>query len=242
MSLDAEATALTRLLLRENTINPPGDEARSIAHAGRHAGGGGLRDAQGGPGARPAQPDRPDRRHRSRAPALGFTGHVDIVPAGRGALAARPVRRRDRRRPAVRARLGRHEGRRRGHGRGGPRASPVAARRAPGSSWCSPRARRPAAPAPARSSSVPGSLGRVGALVVGEPTGLAPRLGHRGVIWIRAALSGPHRARLDAARGRQRRAQGRARRDAAVGARFRRHRPSRRSAGRRSMSAGSKAG
>ena len=36
----------------------------------------------------------------------------------------------------------------------------------------------------------PGVLGRVGALVVGEPTGLAPRLGHRGVVWIRLHFRG----------------------------------------------------
>jgi succinyl-diaminopimelate desuccinylase len=33
-------------------------------------------------------------------------------------------------------------------------------------------------------------LGRVGALVVGEPTGLVPRLGHRGVVWIRLHFRG----------------------------------------------------
>ena len=36
----------------------------------------------------------------------------------------------------------------------------------------------------------PGVLGRVGALVVGEPTGLAPRLGHRGVVWVRLHFRG----------------------------------------------------
>ena len=37
---------------------------------------------------------------------------------------------------------------------------------------------------------VPGVLGRVGALVVGEPTGFAPRLGHRGVVWLRLHFRG----------------------------------------------------
>ena len=45
MSLAAEATALTRLLLRENTVNPPGDEAPLDRHPGGHARGGRLRHA-----------------------------------------------------------------------------------------------------------------------------------------------------------------------------------------------------
>ena len=36
----------------------------------------------------------------------------------------------------------------------------------------------------------PGVLGRVGALVVGEPTGMAPRVGHRGVVWVRLHFRG----------------------------------------------------
>ena len=36
----------------------------------------------------------------------------------------------------------------------------------------------------------PGVLGRVGALVVGEPTGLEPRIGHRGVVWLRLRFRG----------------------------------------------------
>ena len=36
----------------------------------------------------------------------------------------------------------------------------------------------------------PHALGRVGALVVGEPTGLLPKLGHRGVIWLRLRFRG----------------------------------------------------
>ena len=62
--------------------------------------------------------------------------------------------------------------------KGGVAAMVVAARAiaraghgVPGSSWCSPRARRPVARALV-DRQVPGSLGRVGALVVGEPTDL----------------------------------------------------------------------
>jgi succinyl-diaminopimelate desuccinylase len=36
----------------------------------------------------------------------------------------------------------------------------------------------------------PDTLGRVGALVVGEPTNLRPRVGHRGVLWVRLRFAG----------------------------------------------------
>ncbi len=37
---------------------------------------------------------------------------------------------------------------------------------------------------------VPGALGRAGALVVGEPTGNAPVIGHKGALWLRARTRG----------------------------------------------------
>ena len=82
MSLAAEATALTRLLLRENTINPPGGEARSIGILA-----GMLEEAGFATRMVDLAPGRPNLIARIAgsdpdAAAIGFTGHIDIVPLG----------------------------------------------------------------------------------------------------------------------------------------------------------------
>ena len=190
MSLGAEATALTRLLLRENTINPPGGEARSIGILA-----GMLEEAGFATRTVDLAPGRPNLIARIAgtdpdAPALGFTGHIDIVPLGEAPWRHDPF-------------AGETDGdllygRGSSDMKGGVAAMVVAAR-----AIARDRRRRAGielvltageetgcARAPAEIVEVPGSLGRVGALVVGEPTGLAPRLGHRGVIWIRLRFKG----------------------------------------------------
>ena len=189
MSDAGEALALTRRLLALNTINPPGDEAAAIELVGTllAAAGFSTRLVDLAPG-------RPNLVARiggsdGDAPALGFTGHLDVVPLGEAAWRVDPF-------------AGERHGDRL-HGRGasdmksGVAAMVVAACRA---------ARRPhrragielvitageeVGCAGARQIvATPGLLGRVGALVVGEPTGLAPRLGHRGVVWVRLHFRG----------------------------------------------------
>ena len=185
----SDALALTRRLLALNTINPPGDEAAAIGLVG-----GLLAEAGFTTRLVDLAPGRPNLVARiagsdGDAPALGFTGHLDVVPLGEAAWRVDPF-------------AGELQGDRL-HGRGasdmksGVAAMVVAACRA---------ARRPhrragielvitageeVGCAGAREVvATPGVLGRVGALVVGEPTGLAPRLGHRGVVWVRLHFRG----------------------------------------------------
>ena len=111
--------------------------------------------------------------------------------AGQGGLVGRPVLRRDRRRPPVRARDERHEGRdggdrRRRRAGGGARA----ARRRPGSSSCCARARRRAARARWRWRAPTALLGRCGAVLVAEPTTNYPCVAHKGVVWADAVARG----------------------------------------------------
>ena len=92
MPLGADAVALTRQLLQENTINPPGTEARAIEILGALLEGAGfsVRRVDLAPG-------RPNLIARiggsdPDAPAIGFTGHVDIVPLGEAAWSRDPSR------------------------------------------------------------------------------------------------------------------------------------------------------
>jgi len=189
MSLGAEAIALTRLLLRENTINPPGGEARSIAILA-----GMLEEAGFATCTVDLAPGRPNLIARiagadADAPALGFTGHVDIVPLGESPWGHDPF-------------AGETDGdllygRGSSDMKGGIAAMVVAARaiardrgRRAGIELVLTAGEETGCAGARRVVEVPGSLGRVGALVVGEPTGLTPRLGHRGVIWIRVRFTG----------------------------------------------------
>ena len=189
MSLAAEATALTRLLLRENTINPPGGEARSIGILA-----GMLEEAGFATRMVDLAPGRPNLIARIAgtdpdAAALGFTGHIDIVPLGEAVWRHDPF-------------AGETDGDLL-YGRGssdmksGVAAMVVAARaiardrqRRAGIELVLTAGEETGCSGAREIVKVPGSLGRVGALVVGEPTDLGPRLGHRGVIWIRLRFKG----------------------------------------------------
>lgn len=189
MALGAEAVALTRRLLQENTINPPGGEERAIGILG-----GLLEDAGFAVRRIDLAPGRPNLIARingsdADAPAIGFTGHIDIVPLGEVPWRRDPF-------------SGETDGDRL-FGRGSAdMKSGVAGMVVAAIDAARDRGRRAGIElvltageetgcAGARQIvETPGSLGQVGALVVGEPTGLAPRLGHRGVIWIRLRFTG----------------------------------------------------
>ncbi|MFO1037297.1 MAG: M20 family metallopeptidase [Geminicoccaceae bacterium] len=184
-----DALALTRDLLRFDTVNPPGQEAQCIAHLGRLLGEHGLRTAavECAPG-RPSLVARLDGSDAS-APAIGFTGHVDTVPLGEAAWRREPF-------------AGEVDGDRL-FGRGASdMKSGVAAMVA---AVCAvARHGRPRRGIElvltadeergcygARAIVAQGGLlGSVGALVIGEPTGLRPCLGHRGVTWVEASFTG----------------------------------------------------
>ncbi len=189
MALGAEAVALTRRLLQENTINPPGGEERAIGILGGLLEGAGfaVRCVDLAPG----RPNLIARINGSDAdaPAIGFTGHIDIVPLGEAPWRRDPF-------------SGETDGDQL-FGRGsadmksGVAGMVVAAidaardrgRRA-GIELVLTAGEETGCAGARRIVETPGSLGQVGALVVGEPTGLAPRLGHRGVIWIRLRFAG----------------------------------------------------
>ena len=189
MSEHDEALALTRQLLHMNTVNPPGDEAAAIGLLGSRleAAGFATRLVELAPG-------RPSLIARSPgsdgdAPALGFTGHLDVVPLGEAAWRVDPF--------AGETAGDRLYGRGSSDMKAGVAAMVVAACRVAGA-----RGRRAGIElvltageeigcAGARAIVAhPGVLGRVGALVVGEPTGLSPRVGHRGVVWVRLRFRG----------------------------------------------------
>ena len=122
-------------------------------------------------------------------PAMGFTGHIDIVPLGEATWRHDPF-------------AGETDGDLL-YGRGssdmksGVAAMVVAARaiardrqRRAGIELVLTAGEETGCSGAREIVKVPGSLGRVGALVVGEPTDLGPRLGHRGVIWIRLRFKG----------------------------------------------------
>lgn len=184
-----EALALTRRLLALNTINPPGEEAAAINLAGM------LLEAAGFT-ARLIElaPGRPNLVARlagsdGDAPALGFTGHLDVVPLGEAAWRVDPF--------AGEMAGDRLYGRGASDMKSGVAAMVVAAcrvarqaRRRAGIELVLTAGEEVGCAGARAVVATPGVLGRVGALVVGEPTGLAPRVGHRGVVWVRLRFRG----------------------------------------------------
>ena len=184
-----EALALTRHLLALNTINPPGEEAAAIHLVGAVLEEAGFRTRliELAPG-RPNLVARVDG-HDGDALALGFTGHLDVVPLGEAPWRVDPF-------------AGEIEGDRL-HGRGaadmksGVAAMVVAAcrvarqrRRRAGIELVLTAGEEIGCAGAHAVVRTPDTLGRVGALVVGEPTNLRPRVGHRGVLWVRMRFSG----------------------------------------------------
>ena len=189
MSAPPTPLALARSLLSYPTVNPPGEEAALVARLGAllEPAGFTLQEVDLAPGrpslvARLAGSD-PD------APALGLTGHVDVVPLGAAPWRRDPW-------------AGETDGDRL-YGRGAAdMTGGVAAMVLAGLSLARERRRRAGielvvtageeigCAGAKRIVETPGVLGRVGALIVGEPTGLEPKLGHRGVIWLRLRFAG----------------------------------------------------
>src|SRR5262249_48527286 len=187
-SMATEAVALTRDLVRVDTINPPGAEAPCVQQVARllEAAGFELRTYDFAPG-RTSLVARIGGR--ADAPPLCFTGHVDTVPLG-----GQPWTR-------------------------DPHAAEIAAGRLYGPGSTDTKSGLAAfvtatielAPHLARTAgvvlvitageetgcdgarhlvSLPGVLGCAGAIVVAEPTGNEPLVGHKGALWLQARTSG----------------------------------------------------
>jgi succinyl-diaminopimelate desuccinylase len=189
-----DPVALTQALVRIDTVNPPGNEDRCIALLAQLLGAAGYactthdfaprrtslvaRIGGGGPPGGPGP--------------IAFTGHVDVVPLGNAPWRHEPF--------GAAIVDGRLYGRGSSDMKSGVAAFVVAAiARAqaladgPGctlvitageETGCEGAFAMAASPDAAR------LLGRAGALVVAEPTGNAPLLGHKGAFWLRAVATG----------------------------------------------------
>jgi succinyl-diaminopimelate desuccinylase len=183
-----DALALTRDLLRYDTVNPPGDEQACARHVGRL-----LEEA----GCAVAEYEFGARRTslvarlggRAEAPPLCFTGHLDVVPLGARPWTHEPF-------------TGEIDGRRL-YGRGssdmksGVAAFVVAVsrlarglRESPGVVLVITASEETFCEGSRHLAGLDGVLGRAGAIVVAEPTCNYPFVGHKGALWLRARASG----------------------------------------------------
>jgi len=182
------ALALTRDLLRYDTINPPGEEQACARHVGRL-----LEDA----GFTVTEHEF-DERRTSLVARLGgsadtrplcFTGHLDVVPLGARAWTHEPF-------------AGEIDGSRL-YGRGssdmksGVAAFVVAVTRlarrlrsSPGVVLVITASEETFCEGARHLASLDGALGQAGAIVVAEPTCNYPFVGHKGALWLRARTSG----------------------------------------------------
>jgi succinyl-diaminopimelate desuccinylase len=188
MSRHPDAVALTRKLLAFDTINPPGAEEACARHLG------GLLEAAGFDvdyaEFAPTRTSLVARIGRNMdKPPLGFTGHMDTVPLGAAAW----------KRDAFGASLeaGRLYGRGASDMKSGVAAFVVAAialagrlRQSPGVTLVLTADEECGCGGAVHLARKTGLLGRVGALLVGEPTANYPLVGHKGALWLEARTSG----------------------------------------------------
>lgn len=183
-----DAVTLTRELLRFNTINPPGEEEACARHLGRILEGAGFRVEE-----RPFAPGRTSLVARlgnhADAPPLCFTGHIDIVPLGGAKWARDPF--------AGETDGGKLYGRGSTDMKSGVAAfvvavTSLASRLAPtpGVVLVITAGEETACEGARYLAATPGALPRAGAIVVAEPTGNAPCVGHKGALWLEARTSG----------------------------------------------------
>jgi succinyl-diaminopimelate desuccinylase len=182
------AVELTRDLIRFNTINPPGDERACAQHLARL-----LEPAGFTVASYDFAPGRTSLVARSAGasgqPALCFTGHIDVVPLGAAPWS----------RDAFAGEV--HDGKLYGRGssdmKSGVAAFVAAAlrvgpklRATPGLVLVITAGEETACQGAAHLAGVPNALGSAGAMVVAEPTGNAPCVGHKGALWLEARTAG----------------------------------------------------
>ena len=186
MSVARNAVELTRSLLRFDTINPTSTERDCAEHLA------GLLEAGGFAVARhefaPGRASLVARTGAGARPALCFAGHIDTVPLGTAAWAHDPFR-------------GEVDGDRL-YGRGASdmksgvaafvTAALDVAREAPSTDLelVIVAGEETGCEGSAHLARTAGALGRAGALVVAEPTGNEPLVGHKGALWLRARTRG----------------------------------------------------
>ena len=182
------AVDLTRELVRFNTINPPGDEDACARHVGRILETAGFRVEEHA--FAPGRTSLVARigAARDHAP-LCFTGHLDVVPLGGAPWSHEPF--------AGELGNGRVYGRGTTDMKAGVAAFVVAAARlaprlsaTPGLVLVITAGEETACEGARYLADVARALPAAGAIVVAEPTGNAPCVGHKGALWLEARTTG----------------------------------------------------
>ncbi|WP_291299495.1 M20/M25/M40 family metallo-hydrolase, partial [Elioraea sp.] len=179
---------LTQDLLRFNTINPPGAEEPCARHIGEMLEKAGFRVTYHGFGTGRANLVATIGGDADIAP-ICFTGHIDIVPLGAKAWSKDPF--------AGETDAGKVYGRGSSDMKAGVAAFVAAAvalapklERTPGISIVITAGEETGCQGAFDLIRKPGALGRAGAIVVAEPTGNFPYVGHRGAFWLQALAHG----------------------------------------------------
>ncbi len=187
-AVSSSARELTRDLVRLRSINPPGDEAACAALIGGILESGGFRVST-----HDLAPGRTNvvatlSGSSDRAP-LCFTGHMDTVPLGAGAWARDPL--------AAECDGDKLYGRGSSDMKSGVAAMVFAGlaiagmtRRAAGLTLVFTVGEETGCDGARYLAGLGGVLPQAGALVVGEPTGNVPLIGHKGALWLKAAFHG----------------------------------------------------
>ncbi|MEO8537502.1 MAG: M20 family metallopeptidase [Betaproteobacteria bacterium] len=188
MSHYPDAVALTQKLLSFNTINPPGAEQECAAYLGSLLQAAGFQVDYAA--FAPTRTSVVARIGRSMdKPPLGFTGHMDTVPLGAAQW----------KRDAFGASLegGRLYGRGSSDMKSGVAGFVIAAialaerlRESPGVTLVLTADEECGCGGAAFLAQNTSLLGKVGALLVGEPTANYPLVGHKGALWLEARTSG----------------------------------------------------
>jgi len=183
-----EALELSRELLRFNTINPPGDERVCVQRLGRllEDAGFALRTYEYAPG-RTSLVARCGGSS-SRSP-LCFAGHIDTVPLGATPWKRDPF--------AGEIADGRLYGRGSSDMKSGVAAFVTAAcrvaeglRATPGLVLVIVAGEETGCDGSRHLTGAAGALGEAGAIVIAEPTGNYPCVGHKGALWLHARATG----------------------------------------------------
>jgi succinyl-diaminopimelate desuccinylase len=181
------AVELTRELVRIDTINPQSPERPCAERAGKL-----LQDAGYAVAMHEFAPGRASviaRREGGGLPPLCFAGHLDTVPLGAAKWTRDPF--------GGEIDSGKLYGRGSSDMKSGVAAIVEAALRLAktplrkaGLTLLLVAGEETGCEGAAHLAKVPGALGRASALVVGEPTGNRPVIGHKGALWLRARTRG----------------------------------------------------
>jgi succinyl-diaminopimelate desuccinylase len=183
-----DALSLTRDLVRFDTINPPGREQACARHVARLLEGAGFDVAEHEFG--PGRSSLVARLGGGERPPLCFTGHLDVVPLGARPWSREPL--------AAEIDGDRLYGRGSSDMKSGVAAFVIAAQRlaprltgTPGLVLVVTAAEETGSQGAFRLAAQGGGvLGRAGAVVVAEPTGNEPLVGHKGALWLHARTGG----------------------------------------------------